>query len=322
MLDAIPDFVVRVTRDGTYLDAHSSDGTPEHSLPRPSASFRGANVRDIFEPEFADQHEQHRLRALETGKVQRWEYVRNVEGKEHHFEARFVKSNSDEVVVIVRDVTQRVELEREVITSGERERARIGHDLHDGLAQLLTGVRLMLEALAEKLGAESSPHRGDAARAVNLVAAAIRQTGELAQGLSPIRRGIRFSDALQQLVKHSEALLGVPCTFVNSATPTDLSESSATHLYRIAQEAITNAVKHGKATRIDVCCERAKQRFAMSIADNGFGIGDAGAERRGMGMHIMQYRARSIDGELAIAQRPEGGTIVTCYYPTPACRVA
>ena len=317
LLDANPDFVGRITRDGRYLDVHYGGGTTKHYLPRPSAAFPGAHVDDLFELEFAREHERHRLRALDTGEVQLWHYVRQLDGMERHFEARFVKSGADEVLVIVHDVTQRVELEREVVASGERERARIGHDLHDGLAQLLTGVKLMIEALVEKLGADGSPHRGDAERAVNLMSAAIGQTGELAQGLSPIRRGIRLCDALHQLAKQSQAVLGVACSFEHAETPSGLAETSATHLYRIAQEAITNAVKHGKATRIELRCERANQRFAMSVADNGLGIADTGGEHRGMGMHIMQYRARSIDGELVVAPRPGGGTIVTCFYPAP-----
>ena len=183
LLDANPDFVGRITRDGRYLDVHYGGGTTKYYLPRPSAAFPGASVNDLFEPEFAREHERHRLRALDTGEVQLWQYARQLDGKERHLEARFVKSGADEVLVIVHDVTHRVELEREVIASGERERARIGHDLHDGLAQLLTGVKLMVEALVDKLGADGSPHRGDAERAVNLMKARDRSNGRARTGL-------------------------------------------------------------------------------------------------------------------------------------------
>src|SRR5262249_26800658 len=155
----------------------------------------------------------------------------------------------DEVVVTVRDFTDRVELEREVIASGERERTRIGQDLHDGLAQLLIGVRLLLSALREKLTLSGSPHSDDADRAVDLVSRAIAHTSELAHGLSPIPKRGRLSDALRQLGQESEKLLGARCNVLCQcvgAAPM-LSETTATHLYRIVQEAITNAVKHGKA---------------------------------------------------------------------------
>ena len=315
LLHANPDMIVRVTRDGRYLDVHVSDDRVEKHLPRPSHEFVGRNVRDLFDPEFARQHERHRHRALATGKTQSWEYVRRTGGEDRYVEARFVKGGLNEVVITLRDITQRVELEREVVASSERERTRIGHDLHDGLAQLLIGVKLMLKALTEKLVTEGSRHSGDIERATELVSRAITQTGDLAQGLSPIRKGGSFSDALQQLANQSELLLGVRCHVACNKTPAALSEGSATHLYRIAQEAITNAVKHGNATRIELRCERLKQRFLLSVADNGTGVGDSAADSAGMGMHIMQYRARSIGGELTVTTRPERGTIVKCYYP-------
>ena len=296
LLDANPDMIVRVTRDGTYLDVHVSDPNAENYLPRPASKFIGCNVRELFGAEFARIHERHRHKALATGRIQRWEYMRRVNDSDRYVEARFVKSGKDEVVVTVRDITRSVELEREVIASAERERTRIGHDLHDGLAQVLIGVKWILESLHDKLAADQSRHRDDAARAASLVSHVIAQTGELAQGLSPIRKGGRLTEALQQLAEQSEQLLGVPCRLARSDLPADLDEASAAHLYRIAQEAITNAVKHGKATCIEIACERTIGGVRLSIADNGSGFSDANSENRGMGMHIMRYRARAIGG--------------------------
>jgi PAS domain S-box-containing protein len=321
LLDANPDLIVRLTRDGRYLDLHCTDPRLERFLPCTAKEIIGKNVADVFEPAFARHHERLRRRALATGESQRWEYVRRINGTELYLEARFVKSGDDEVVVTIRDITQRVALEREVITSSERERTRIGHDLHDGLAQLLIGVKLMLEALTDKLSAAGTPLANDAERAVHLVTRAISQTSELAQGLSPIRKGGHLSDALKHLGIQSELLLGIQCS-VTSELPATLEENAATHLYRIAQEAITNAVKHGRAAVVDVVCKRQKQQLVMTIADNGSGISDVASERGGMGTHIMRYRARSIGGDLTISQRPEGGTIVTCICPWPAASAA
>jgi signal transduction histidine kinase len=230
-----------------------------------------------------------------------------------------VKSGDDEVVVTVRDFTDRVELEREVIASGERERTRIGQDLHDGLAQLLIGVRLLLTALSDKLTTSGSPHAEHADRAVDLVTRAIEQTSELAHGLSPIPKRGRLSDALRQLGRESEKLLGARCEVdceCAGAQPT-LSETTATHLYRIAQEAITNAVKHGKATRIEIRCAIAEGRLDLRVADNGSGIPPGATEHEGLGLHIMSYRARAIGGDLSVVPRLEGGTLVRCYAPLP-----
>jgi PAS domain S-box-containing protein len=318
LIDANPDLVVRVHRDGRYLDLHYADAALARYLPRPPADFIGRKVSDVFEPEFARQHRYHRLRALATGEVQRWEYARNTEGGERYFEARFVKSGEDEVVVTVRDITQRVRLEREVIASSERERTRIGHDLHDGLAQLLIGVKLMLEALKEKLTAAGSKHAREAANAAALVTRAITQTGEMAQGLSPIRKGGRLGDALKHLTRQSQALLGVRCDVIRNDIPAGLSDNAATHLYRIAQEAITNAAKHAKPTRIELACERLQQDLVLTVSDDGVGLFEGSADGGGMGLHIMRYRARTIGGELSIASRMGGGTIVKCTCPWPA----
>jgi PAS domain S-box-containing protein len=315
LLDANPDLIVRLTRDGTYLDVHSTDPRVSYHLPLTMNDFIGRKVSEMFEPEFAREHARYRNAALATGQVQRWEYVRKDPwGSLRHIEARFVKSGDDEVVVTVRDFTDRVELEREVIASGERERTRIGQDLHDGLAQLLIGVRLLLTALREKLSLSGSPYSDDADSAVELVSRAITQTSELAHGLSPIPKRGRLSDALRQLGQQSEKLLGVRCDVACLCTglPPTLSETTATHLYRITQEAITNAVKHGGATHIDISCSTNQGRIELTVADNGVGIPTDAHERGGLGLHIMNYRARAVGGDISVVPRAGGGTVVRC----------
>jgi PAS domain S-box-containing protein len=316
LLDANPDLIVRVAGDGRYLDVHTNDNRVKQLLPLPPREFIGRTVTEVFGEEFARQHEHYRQRALATGRLQRWEYVRNVNDKSHYIEARFVKSAEDEVVVTARDITDRVQLEREVISSADRERARIGHDLHDGLAQLLTGVKLMLEALKVKLATEGSQHTKDAMRASGLVSRAIRQAGELAAGLSPIRKGGQLGEALEQLAESAASLFGAPVRIVANEPLVKLDEQTAAQLYRIAQEAVSNAAKHGKASRIELRCERRKGKLVLSVADDGVGISDT-TESDGMGMHIMKYRAHSIGAELTITSRPEGGALVRCSYPLP-----
>jgi len=315
LLDANPDLIVRLSRDGTYLDVHSTDPRVNYHLPLTMTDFIGRNVSEMFEPEFAREHQRYREAALATNQMQRWEYVRKDPwGSSRHIEARFVKSGDDEVVVTVRDFTERVELEREVIASSERERTRIGQDLHDGLAQLLIGVRLLLTALREKLALSGSPHSDDADSAVDLVSRAITQTSELAHGLSPIPKRGRLSDALRQLGQQSEGLFGVRCdvSCLCAGLPPTLSETTATHLYRITQEAITNAVKHGKATQIEINCSTMQGRIELTIADNGIGIPADATERGGLGLHIMSYRARAVGGDLSVVPRAGGGTLVRC----------
>jgi PAS domain S-box-containing protein len=316
LLDANPDLIVRVAGDGRYLDVHTNDNRVKQSLPLPPREFIGRTVAEVFGEEFADQHERYRERALTTGRLQRWEYVRHVNGKNHYIEARFVKSAENEVVITARDITDRVELEREVISSADRERARIGHDLHDGLAQLLTGVKLMLEALKVKLATEGSQFTKDAMRASGLLGRAIQQAGELAAGLSPVRKGGRLSEALEQLAESAQSLFGTPVRVVGKETPAKLDEQAAAQLYRIAQEAVSNAAKHGKASLIELHWELRKGKLVLSVADDGIGMSEP-SESDGMGMHIMKYRAHSIGAELTVTSRPEGGTLVRCSYLLP-----
>jgi signal transduction histidine kinase len=123
---------------------------------------------------------------------------------------------------------------------------------------------------------------------------------------------------LKHLARESEQLLGVPCEVVRSDRPAALSDSAATHLYRIAQEAITNAVKHGNAGHIEIACERQQQQLVLTIGDDGCGLCESAGESGGMGLHIMRYRARSLGGELSVASRQGGGTLVRCVCPWPS----
>src|SRR5690606_15932524 len=148
----------------------------------------GKRVDELFDEEFARMHALYRAKALESGGVQKWEYTRIVNGIRRFVESRFVRIGEDQVMVTVTDVTERVDLERQIVSSVERERYHIGHDLHDGLGQILTGVKLMLEPLRKKLPADASLDGSNLQQAIDLINQAIAQTSELARGLSPVPR--------------------------------------------------------------------------------------------------------------------------------------
>src|SRR5690606_10340454 len=214
---ANPDMLVRVSRDGEYLDVHIPPGVAEN-LPFSRDYFLGRNVAELFEPEFAEAHTRYRDKALRTGKVQLWQYARMAGGRMRYIDARFHRSGEDEVVVAITDVTNRVDLEREVVNSVERERNMIGHDLHDGLGQLPTGVKLMLEPLKKKLIVADPRDRKSLNQALDLLNQAIAQTSELARGLSPVPRdgGFTLANALQQLARRTEEFFGITCRVVQS----------------------------------------------------------------------------------------------------------
>jgi len=319
LMDAHPDMLMRVSRDGVYLDVHIPEQITR-LLGFRAEQFIGKRIDDLFDAEFARTHALYRAKALETGDVQKWEYTRNVNGMRRFVEARFVRSGENDVMVTVTDVTDRVDLERQIVSSVERERYKIGHDLHDGLGQILTGVKLMLEPLRRKLPASESADGRNLQQAIDLINQAIAQTSELARGLSPVPReaGVTLRHALEQLAKRSQAVFGVKCRVHATAKLDKLNEESANNLYRIAQEAVTNAVKHGKATEVDIRAKVSADGVTLTIEDNGTGFKRTKARSSGMGMHIMRYRARAIGGELKATNRNGGGAMIWCFCPFPS----
>jgi len=318
LMDAHPDMLMRVSRDGVYLDVHIPEQITR-LLGFRAEQFVGKRIDDLFDAEFARTHALYRARALETGDVQKWEYTRNVNGMRRFVEARFVRSGENDVMVTVTDVTDRIDLERQIVSSVERERYKIGHDLHDGLGQILTGVKLMLEPLRRKLPASKSIDGRNLQQAVDLINQAIAQTSELARGLSPVPReaGVTLRHALEQLAKRSQTVFGITCRVHVTATLDQLNEESANNLYRIAQEAVTNAVKHGKATEVEIRADASADGVTLTVEDNGTGFKRTKGST-GMGMHIMRYRARAIGGELRAQTRNGGGAVVSCFCPFPS----
>jgi PAS domain S-box-containing protein len=213
---------------------------------------------------------------------------------------------------IVRDITERRRLEREVLEISDREQRRIGQDLHDGLGQHLAGIELMTEVLQSNL---RSGRRAEADRASDItrhVREAIAQTKLLARGLAPVvLESEGLMSALQQLASNSSRMFHVDCEF-HSNPPVLVDDLTvSTHLYRIAQEAVSNGIRHGKARRLEIHLKAPADRIVLMVKDHGAGFRPNG-KPRGMGLRIMQYRAGIIGGTLSIQRDLDGGTSVIC----------
>jgi signal transduction histidine kinase len=177
---------------------------------------------------------------------------------------------------------------------------------------------LKLANLEVKVSAEKSYWKEDIRSARALVERAIETTAALAQGLSPVIGHFGLRPGLAQLTIHAQTIYGIQCSSsFPSDWPANLDGSYANHVYRIAQEAISNAVKHGKATRVGLEVRIIDGRFLLTVADNGVGIPEPRLDTTGLGLRIMHYRARSLGGTLSIIHRPEGGTLVACSCPLP-----
>jgi PAS domain S-box-containing protein len=218
---------------------------------------------------------------------------------------------------VLRDISERRRLEREVLEVGAEERRRVGQDLHDGLCQHLTGIAFALEVLGRKLESRSAPETPGIRKIGELVDQAITQARELAHGLQPVTlEAAGLSAALARLAQNTERIFAISCLFVCDDSVLVHDNLVATHLYRITQEAINNAVQHGKAKTILVDLTSHPRELRLSISDDGVGLGNAPSDNTGMGLQTMEYRARLIGGSFEVSPACSGGTRVTCVLPT------
>jgi signal transduction histidine kinase len=209
------------------------------------------------------------------------------------------------------------QLEQKILDISDAERRRIGQDLHDGLGQHLTGVAFLSKALQQRLAAKSLPETADAIKIVGLVSESIGQSRALAKGLSPV--GLEdggLAGALSQLAASTSDVFGIRCNSQCEDGVELTNLAVATHLYRIAQEAVNNAIRHGKATQIEIVLEFTDHRLRLSILDNGSGMTPK-IDGSGMGLQIMGFRAKMMNGKLDVQRQLSGGTVVTCSAPLP-----
>jgi PAS domain S-box-containing protein len=226
-------------------------------------------------------------------------------------------------LVVVEDISERKRLEQEITEAASRERRRLGSDLHDGLGQELTGISLLLRSFANRLGGGNAAVRAQLDEIIGLVNHAIETARTMALGLSPVtpaRDG--FVTGLGSLVTWSRSHFGIEVRLrLNVPYDLRIDEASATHLYLIAQEAILNAVKHGRATHVDLTLRASERIIRLAVADDGLGLRHDPAETSGMGLKIMQYRAGMLGGSVHIRNRKSGGAIVRCLCPQPPLKV-
>jgi signal transduction histidine kinase len=214
-----------------------------------------------------------------------------------------------------REMTERRRLEQEILKVSEREQRRIGHDLHDNLCQHLTATALAGQVLNERLAARSLPEEADASKVVALVEEAIEQARNLARGLYPVEMEAEgLMAAFQELASNITKGAKVVCVFECDSPVLMHDDAAATHLYRIAQEAVRNAIGHGRARRIGINLAEREGLVKLTIEDDGVGVPENAQERGGLGIRIMAHRAAMIGGAFAIEPAPTGGTIVTCSF--------
>lgn len=216
-------------------------------------------------------------------------------------------------LALTEEMTERSRLAREIVNVSEEERRRISHELHDGLCQQLTGAKLHFSVLRRKL-ADVVEQLPEWRQLSTLLEEMVDQAYILSRGLWPVEHDPRgISPSLTELTRRLGETSGIAVELRESRGCTLCGNAGVNQLYRIAQEAITNAVRHADADRIVVVFDCAgRKTIALSISDNGIGRERAPRGEGGLGMQIMAHRARILGGRLTVADVPEGGTVVSC----------
>lgn len=215
------------------------------------------------------------------------------------------------------EMDERLKAQKEILEISSREQERIGQDLHDGLAQHLTGISFKSKILQQKLTTKELEEDKDAYEILDLLKQAIGETKRMARGFYPIeleKRGLLA--ALTELSVHKEKMFNVVCKCRWDPTIKIEERSTQTHLYRIIQEAIHNSIRHGKAKHIQVSGAREfESRIVIRVQDDGVGISNTSPSSSGMGLRIMEYRSSMIGASLQIKNRNDGGTCVEVNLP-------
>lgn len=280
----------------------------------------GQNMRLLVPPPWCDEHDRYIRDYLRTGQrkiigVGSEVFGRRKDGSLFPMELAVGEvqlGNRRLFTGTVRDITQRRKLEKEVLEISDQERRRIAQDLHDGLCQHLTATEFASQVLVEELTERSLPQATEVKRISTYISQAITQAHEIARGLQPLEIAPGgLGPALLEMSAMVQTLFHAHCIVKANGSTALLDKAQVTHMYRIAQEAVTNAIKHGKASQVVIELSDLGDQIVLTVQDNGVGLPDEPDTSKGMGIRTMTYRAGLIGATLEMQHRQNGGTRVT-----------
>ncbi len=288
----------------------------------------GQNVRMLMPEPFAAEHTSYIQRYLRTGNAKIIGIGREVQAKRKDgtlFPADLAVSAFYDgkalFTGVLRDVSERKAMQSEVLQIAEAEQRRIGQELHDDAQQQLSALTMIARNTADSITPflTQTPELATVQAKVERLARGLREANqslrEVARGLVPLQidaHGLR--DALERLATQVSETQELTCQCVFDKAVDVEDAVAATHLYRIAQEAVNNSLKHGSASRIEISLKVQREMLTLEIVDNGAGISESD-DRRGRGLQIMGYRAGLIGAVLSVRRAGSTGTIVSCSLP-------
>jgi len=216
---------------------------------------------------------------------------------------------------LVKEIEDRKRLEMEILEISEREKRRMGRELHDGIGQQLTGIAYMAKVMEKKLADKLPDEANGAAEISSLVSQVTAQTRSLIRGLYPVDVELAgLASALSGLASNTEKIFGISCTFKSEPEVQINDISLAINLYRICQEAINNAIKHSNAKNINIELAFDRDQSVLTVESDGLDFPQTPPQTGGLGLQIMNYRARIINGSIDVRRAGGGGTVATCKF--------
>jgi signal transduction histidine kinase len=258
------------------------------------------------------------LREAEVRRARK-SYERELQQAREELEARVANRTADLQAAnrkLELALEERRRLENELLEIAENERRRIGFDLHDDLGQKLTGMSLMVKGLQQKLLTEGHPYAPEAEKIQHLVEDVICHTHNLAHQFSSLSaQGDNLTSSIKALAQNVRSMFAIPCGFAFKGHLPNLPANTRLQLHKIAQEAISNAIKHGKASRVSITLAGSDNHLLLTIKNDGIPFSQPEASKNRMGLRIMHYRASTIGASLEIKPQQKSGTIVSCALP-------
>lgn len=284
-----------------------------------SSEVIGENVKILMPQPYRREHDDYISNYHQTGERKIIGIGREVTGKRKdgstfpmYLAVSEVNVNEQRLYTgIIRDISEQRRLEQEVLRVSEHERHRIGQDLHDGLGQMLTGITLINKNIAASLKEEDHPLAAEVDETTDL----LKEADEYARGLSRNLVPVELDSsglvaALQRLSSNAERLFNIDCELKNTLNIHFNDPTNLTHLFRIVQEATSNAVKHGNASKVQIDMQSDDTKLTIKIEDNGTGFDPDWDQHKGLGVRIMKFRSRLIGANLKISDSSLGGAAI------------